>query len=1254
MGVFDNVADVPGQLSSEALQVTLQFQPGVPAAGQGTISWNIPVSDSAISGGTGPLAYAGIVIVVCDQPVTGHNIPKNGLTFLADPTFDPKLFSGDRIGNARVIGYIYEPDVVAKGGTLTTSIVVNNLDLSQNYYICGYILDAQRRYDQNGSRAYSDRLGAANQPGSPASQTILLGFNPNNLTAGVLPTAGTNLVSGATYQFQVIYDSGYPYGKNTVRNMLISFDGSVAGTYGDMVKEINKQLAIKSSAIGTFVSPVTPGAGIYYWNGTQLFIWNGTQLIPVIGISSQSTAPTNPQLGQYWYNTLTNILSQWNGTAWIPVPNTTVSILPPLPPTAGTFWYNPISVTLLQWNGTAWVTIPNTFVQTSAPVTTIIGSYWYNPMTALLSIWNGTAWVAAPNQVITSSTAPSGPVVGAYWYNPSTGVLSQWNGTMWVTVPNTTGVIIQATDPSLVPIGTYWYNPTTNILSQWNGTTWVVIPFISDATDPTNPPPGTWWWNGTNAFTRCGNTWCEVPANETFISTTDPSCPVAPVNCAFWYDPANMTLQQNNGVQWLPAFAVTWPVAPNAITLGSYWYDLTNNVLYIRNAGPVWGVQPFISSTTDPSLVATNAVVAGTLWYDPATEVLNLRNAGNTAWIVTPVLVWPTDPTIVVSCSLWFDDSGSSPGILKEWDIINNTWDPVTPFFNQTTDPFGTPVIPTGAVWFNPVTGVLSVWNGSNWVAVTFISNPTDPTAPTTGTVWHNTTTNLWYIWGTPTAGAWNQIAPVVSTTPPNQLPIGQLWFDTATNVLYIWNGTGWTSVPYTTTPPSLQKGQNWYNTINGKLYQWNGTQWVWIKPIVYCRFDAHGNIVFETTGCGSNYVVMVPIPNGIPYMASGLVVYGTGAADFVNDIGTQNAYFPYGAAGGASLFDIPLADGFYYNGLYSGLDYFGDFSGNLGNGVGELDAWVGFNGGGLGKPIPYRALPISPNAFVWAQLKPVSNILVPCGGQDGVSGTPSYDELGVGTDGTPDERRNIMKIIRTELGYPTVTVELTDDQLNRAVQDALETFRQRSSMSVKRACFFLDIQPYNQHYVLSNKAVDYNKIVTVMAGYRFTSAFLSQAMGSGVYGQVVLQHLYNMGTFDLLSYHIVSQYVEQLEIMFATRLTYVWDEAKRKISFHQSFTRPERILLDVTLEKTEQEIFTDRYAKRWIQQFAQAQAMDMLAQIRGKYANLPGASGSVTLNALDLRTQAKDIRDALYLELDELIVQDVESYGAYGSIVMG
>jgi hypothetical protein len=174
------------------------------------------------------------------------------------------------------------------------------------------------------------------------------------------------------------------------------------------------------------------------------------------------------------------------------------------------------------------------------------------------------------------------------------------------------------------------------------------------------------------------------------------------------------------------------------------------------------------------------------------------------------------------------------------------------------------------------------------------------------------------------------------------------------------------------------------------------------------------------------------------------------------------------------------------------------------------------------------------------------------------------------------------------------------------------------------------------------------------MAAYRFTSAFLSTAHGAGVYGQVVLQHLYNMGTYDLSSFHLISQYVEQLEHLFATRLTYHWDEPTRKLDFFDAFVRYERVLLDTVIDRSEQELFVDRYSKTWIERYALAESMLMLAQIRGKYASLPGAGGGISLNASELITQAEGIKAELNQQLDDFIAQDPEDIGIESTFIIG
>ena len=59
---------------------------------------------------------------------------------------------------------------------------------------------------------------------------------------------------------------------------------------------------------------------------------------------------------------------------------------------------------------------------------------------------------------------------------------------------------------------------------------------------------------------------------------------------------------------------------------------------------------------------------------------------------------------------------------------------------------------------------------------------------------------------------------------------------------------------------------------------------------------------------------------------------------------------------------------------------------------------------------------------------------------------------------------------------------------------------------------------------------------------------------------------------------------------------------------------------------------------KQWIRKFALAVSKEMLGQIRGKFATIPIPGESVTLNASDLLSQAKEEQDSLRDKLTELL----------------
>lgn len=123
---------------------------------------------------------------------------------------------------------------------------------------------------------------------------------------------------------------------------------------------------------------------------------------------------------------------------------------------------------------------------------------------------------------------------------------------------------------------------------------------------------------------------------------------------------------------------------------------------------------------------------------------------------------------------------------------------------------------------------------------------------------------------------------------------------------------------------------------------------------------------------------------------------------------------------------------------------------------------------------------------------------------------------------------------------------------------------------------------------------------------------------------------------------------------MFASRIMHQWVESSRELRLYQRIFLPERLLLDSTMERTEQDIITNRASALWIQSWALAECKRILSQVRGKYLNLPGPNGSTTLNAQDLASQADTERTALMEELYDPAMGNHEDVGLAGHFVIG
>jgi hypothetical protein len=242
--------------------------------------------------------------------------------------------------------------------------------------------------------------------------------------------------------------------------------------------------------------------------------------------------------------------------------------------------------------------------------------------------------------------------------------------------------------------------------------------------------------------------------------------------------------------------------------------------------------------------------------------------------------------------------------------------------------------------------------------------------------------------------------------------------------------------------------------------------------------------------------------------------------------------------------------------------------------------------------------------------------------------GSPTTDKVAIGTDGSYDDRLRLMKVLKLQLGWPVQCVELTEEHFNVAIDNALDTYRQLCSHAYERRFLLYTLFKNQQVYFLNSPMDGTDKIVNISKIFRLDT--MGFTTGTNTFdANVFMQsfaNLYNSSSHvDLLSIHLMANLQEEMNKIFAAEYIYTWSEARREMHITRRVARHEKVVIEVFMEKTEQEIMLDRFAKQFIQGWAIAECKEMLGLIRSKYTSgTPGPSGNITLNGDTLLTEAR------------------------------
>lgn len=776
-------------------------------------------------------------------------------------------------------------------------------------------------------------------------------------------------------------------------------------------------------------------------------------------------------------------------------------------------------------------------------------------------------------------------------------------------------------DPTSPIIGTIWYNPVDKTLQVYESGGWVSLNFIEFEYDITDPTTYTYWFDGTTVRYWCVDKWCSL---NTITSTKNPLLPNI-MNCSsYWY---NVNIQELYNWdadlgEWVDIDALYYPTDPNTISPGSYWYNETDEKVYVlQTGGDGWKVVPNVVYYVDGEVPAEYEPTLHSFWYDPSTQKLQ-KAIGY--WSGINLVPDQTNPN---TGDKWYDS-----GEQKVLVYTGDSWIELPDVIYSQTEPND---LQFGIMWFNTLAEQLNEYKQS-WVLLDIAIYPHDPLDRKSCELWWDSTgsvdylyewdevNNIWVavdkfyktdidpalpeklpdgsVWYNPITG---EILKILSTkceimevvrTPfdPTTPPLGYVWF--AGTAFYMWNGSGWIQydvIIHTLDPFIITEETYWYDGTD--LHEWNGLSWDLIAVLDYDPKPTEGTLWLDNV-------------NKKLYMWS------------------------------VDSWSLTLPD------IYS------EFIKSTCSTKKDI---LAFKTKSVGCD---NQLSIVRNGTsVLASLGTHIRYLHPVPGTALSTGNPMYKMLGVGDDGSPDERRELQNTIRELLGDPGAKVELTKTQLNICIDNAVKMLRKYGGHAYKRGFFFLDLYPNQQIYKLTDSCVGFNTIVRVNEVHRMTGAFMGGTYsGYDLYGYAALQQLYTMSTFDILSFHLVSSFIEELENLFATRITFQWLEETRELKLYNGVYHNERVLIDCSIERTEQDLFRDRETEIWIQRWAVAEAKMILSQVRGKFQSLPGPSGSTVLNSQELITQSESEKAVLMEELEDMSMSGIVEVGLGGYFVMG
>ena len=231
--------------------------------------------------------------------------------------------------------------------------------------------------------------------------------------------------------------------------------------------------------------------------------------------------------------------------------------------------------------------------------------------------------------------------------------------------------------------------------------------------------------------------------------------------------------------------------------------------------------------------------------------------------------------------------------------------------------------------------------------------------------------------------------------------------------------------------------------------------------------------------------------------------------------------------------------------------------------------------------------------------------------------------------------REELVRQLQLRLADGVVDVELDREHYDTAIDLAIGKYRQLSAGSVEESIMFIRTQPNVQEYTLPNEVMEVRRLYRRGVGTNSGSGTNFDPFDVAFNNMYLLNagQIGGLATFDAFS-----QYKEVLGRIFGSEYNFLWDRNTKVLKLLRNILIDEEVAVGVYNYVPESVLLQDVYASQWLAAWALSQSKYMLGEARSKYpGGLPGAGGAITLNGVDLKSEAQQEMEMLKLSLHNM-----------------